>query len=146
MRSLLFWLVCAALSSAACASPTVWLNLGALSVHSAPGYNDVNPGFGLEVRTSDTWAFTAGELKNSQRRRSRYLAAEFTPLQAGPVRLGLVAGAIDGYRLRDGKPLPLLAPMAQITWGHVALAALFIPQVQHYTDSSALALILKVGF
>lgn len=132
--------------TSAVASSSFYLNLGGFTLHDRGGYNDFNPGLGLEVRTSDDWSFGAGVLKNSHDRRSRYAVAEYSPLTIGGAHIGFLAGAIDGYQLHNGQALPLLAPTIEWRGERFGLTCAYLPQIHGRTDSSGLAFLFKVRF
>src|SRR5512133_3816651 len=77
----------------------LWINPGLYSVHLQrdKGFNDNNIGFGAEYRYSTVSSVTAGVIDNSDRQTSHYLGWYWQPVSLGPVRLGGVAGAMDGY-------------------------------------------------
>ena len=85
---------------------TVGLHLA--SVHSAPGFNNSNPG--IYLRTRGGW--TAGVYRNSEWRTSTYAGWTASTEVAGPVRAELTMGLITGYRVAP--VLPLLAPSLRV--------------------------------
>jgi hypothetical protein len=76
----------------------------AIALHSQGGFNTAVPGLGLFCR-SDSIIAGAGAYANSEkavdRKVSQYLLAGAQPLQLGPVRLGAVAGLVNGYAHRS---------------------------------------------
>lgn len=131
-------------------APQLWLHLGGVSAHTAAGMNGLNPGIGIEARWSDTWAAGAGVMRNSQRATSRYVLAFWTPAHVntpiGALHLGAAAGVVDGYRLRDGAPLPVAAPMAELRGDRVSVSALLLPHIRSVTEGTTVALLIKVRF
>jgi hypothetical protein len=75
------------------------------------GYNQWNPGLGLEHDISDRWKLAAGFYRNSIRSDSIYAGAIYTRWKLGEVRIGTSIGILTGY----GRPIPMLAPM--VMWG-----------------------------
>ena len=77
----------------------LWLNPGFYSYHfqKDKGFNNSNFGLGGEYRFTTTSAAMLGIFDNSDRQTSRYIGWLWQPLASGPVRIGAVAGAIDGY-------------------------------------------------
>ena len=77
----------------------LWVNPGFYSYHFQrdKGFDDTNPGFGAEYRFSTVASVTAGRFHNSDRQMSNYAGLYYQPWSVGPVRLGAVVGAIDGY-------------------------------------------------
>ena len=108
----------------------LWVNPGLYSLHFQrdKGLNDNNIGIGAEYRYSTVSAITAGVIDNSDRKASRYAGWYWQPLALGPVRLGGVAGAMDGYpKYRDGGWFPVLLPAASVEYKRVGLNVLVIP-------------------
>lgn len=108
----------------------LWLNPGLYSLHFQrdKGLNDNNLGIGFEYRYSTVNSVTAGVIDNSDRKTSRYAGWYWQPLAAGPVRIGAVAGAMDGYpKFRDGGWFPVLLPAASVEYKRVGLNVLVIP-------------------
>lgn len=125
-----------------------WVNGGGISHHSEPVANSNNRGVGLEARWSDTWSVIGGTMRNSQDRRSRYLAAEYTPVAlpepvVGPVHAGVVVGLIDGYDLNNGRPVPLVAGVLERRWQRLAVGLVWSPKVPG-VSKGAVMLMLKV--
>jgi len=99
-----------------------WLNPGLYSLHFQrdKGLNDNNIGIGFEYRYSTVSSVTAGVIDNSDRKTSRYAGWYWQPLALGPVRLGGVAGAMDGYpKFRDGGWFPVVLPAASVEYKRV---------------------------
>ena len=129
--------------------PQRWsVNVGAISHHSQPGLNEQHPGLGIEARWDDIWAATAGQLRNSQGNPSHYVAAIYTPWAPalpviGQIHVGALAGAIDGYRINNGGPIPLIAGAIEKRWQWASMALVLIPAVPK-VSSSAVVLMLKL--
>lgn len=109
-----------------------WLNVGGVSWHADPAANGNNPGLAVEARWSETWAITAGQIRNSQGRDSRLLAAIYTPWRIdvpliGPVHTGALAGITDGYALNNGGPVPMAGLVADRRWDRAAVALAVFP-------------------
>lgn len=135
-------------AQAATSTPALWLSPGGHSVHFEPGHNDHNPGLLLELAWSERWSAIGGVLRNSQARRSHLVAMTFTPGQAevAPgvvVKAGFMAGLIDGYRYRDGRPFPMAGLHAEVGTERVRFAATALPPVPG-TSSGAVFLTVKV--
>lgn len=60
------------------------------------GFNQQNPGIGLECDATD-WAVAIGEYRNSYRRTTSYAVAAWLPLHARGWSLGPVLGPATGY-------------------------------------------------
>lgn len=122
MKTLIACIVALALvasaSAATAAVPAAgaWrVTLNLASIHTAAwarrDLNQINPGVGLEFDASRTWAFALGEYRNSYRRTSAYVLAEWTPLHVGQadrwhVDAGLVGGVLTGYTVSENPARP----------------------------------------
>ncbi|MBK9279989.1 MAG: hypothetical protein IPM93_17655 [Candidatus Obscuribacter sp.] len=106
-----------------------WLQLGALSYHQnrQANYNETNYGVGILRRLDDESAVAFGYYRNSIHKDSFYAAYHYTPYQYGPVKLGLQAGLISGYKALKGFPTPMLLPLASIEGKNVAVDLTCIP-------------------
>jgi hypothetical protein len=98
------------------AKASVWLSPGFLSHHfdRSAGYREDNIGFGAEVDLPRQTMVQAGSYINSDRLRTHYAGGAWSPIEFGPLRLGVYAGAFDGYPLmRNGgwflAALPILS-------------------------------------
>ncbi len=108
----------------------LWLNAGFYSYHTQrdKGLNDRNPGLGAEWRFSSVGALTAGRFYNSDRLYSNYAGAYYQPIAVGPMRLGLVAGAFDGYpHMKNGGWFLAAIPVLSIDYQRVGLNLSFVP-------------------
>jgi hypothetical protein len=108
----------------------LWLNPGMYSYHfnRNKGLNGSNFGFGAEYRYSTVSSVTAGIFDNSDRQSSRYIGWYWQPLAVGHVRLGAVAGGIDGYpKMHNGGWFPAVIPTASLEFKRVGVNLLFIP-------------------
>ena len=83
----------------------LWLNLGFYSYHfqKNKGLNNSNFGLGGEYRYSTVSSVTLGVFDNSDRQTSHYAGWYWQPTGLGPVRFGVVVGAMGGYpKMRNG--------------------------------------------
>ena len=138
-RRIAVLLACLAASNAALADSglvepqplsQVWVNAGFATAHfdRDRDLNGNNRGLGLEYRFSTVWSATAGRFYNSDRTYSNYAGAYYQPWHVGPVRLGAVVGAFDGYpNFRDGGWFPALLPAASVEYKRIGLNVAFIP-------------------
>ncbi|KQQ45065.1 hypothetical protein ASF61_20740 [Duganella sp. Leaf126] len=109
----------------------VWLNAGFYSYHfdRNRGLNDSNPGLGAEYRFSTVASATAGRFYNSDRQYSNYVGVYYQPVRIGPVRLGAVVGAFDGYpHMRDGGWFPAAIPTASVEYKRVGVNIAVVPK------------------
>lgn len=124
----------------------LWLNPGFYSYHfqKNKGLNNRNFGLGGEYRYSTISSFTLGVFDNSDRRISHYAGWYWQPIGLGPVRVGAVFGAIDGYpnMLKGGWFLAAI-PAASIEYKNFGANLLFMPS---YKDRlyGAISLQLKL--
>lgn len=127
---------------------SLWLSVGGVSHHFQDnGRNERHPGLGLEARVSEDFSLMGGFHKNSLNLRTRYLAANYTPLHIGPVRLGVSAGVMDGYPLKhEGGLFPAVLPMASVDIGRVGVNFMVIPTIrsQHVEGAACLQLRFKL--
>lgn len=124
----------------------IWLNPGFYSWHFQrdKNLNDSNPGLGVEYRFSTIASATAGRFYNSDRRYSNYVGVYYQPFSLGPLRLGAVAGAFDGYpKMRDGGWFLAAIPVVSVEYQRIGLNLGIIPA---YKDRlyGALSFQLKV--
>jgi hypothetical protein len=127
----------------------LWVTAMVGSKHYADSskYNEQNFGLGLEYHVNEDWSLVGGAYKNSLSKESHYLGAAYTPLHVtDSIKVGIVAGVIDGYKFNHGGPAPLLAGtiMVKLT-DRVGFNLIFTPTVKN-TNQGAVALQLKLKF
>lgn len=115
----LVWMILLAVSSIQASelfTDKLWVNTGGVSKHFQDnGRNEVHPGLGLEYRINSDTSVMLGYHKNSLSLRSRYASVQYQPLHLGSIKIGVSAGALDGYPLkRNGGAFFAAIPMA--TW------------------------------
>jgi hypothetical protein len=97
----------------ACAE--TWLVLNGIAQHLDRGSycnNHLTPGLGIE---KDGWA--GGFYDNSNCRTSWYAAKYWLPLSVGPIKAGVIAGAVSGYSTSLIPAGGLAATYERKTWG-----------------------------
>jgi hypothetical protein len=107
-----------------------WIDSGFATYHfdRDRDLNGRNTGLGAEYRFRDDMSATVGRFYNSDRAYSNYAGAIWQPFAIGRVRLGVVAGAFNGYpRMRDGGWFPALIPVATVEFERVGLNLGFVP-------------------
>jgi hypothetical protein len=107
-----------------------WLDSGFATYHFDRDKNlsGANIGLGGEYRFSGTTAATVGRFYNSDRFYSNYAGVIWQPYAIGPVRLGVVAAAFNGYpHMRDGGWFPALIPVAAIEYQRFGVNLGFVP-------------------
>lgn len=106
---------------------TIGLHIG--SRHSAPGFNDRNPGLYARWADAQGDGFAAGTYLNSERAQSLWAGYAWNwHMQALPISAGLTVGAVSGYRA--AKLLPLALPSAALHLGKTAARLTYVPRVE----------------
>jgi len=111
----------------------LWVNAGFYSAHfdTHQGLRNANPGIGFEYRLGDTWSVTAGQFRNSNNANSSYAGAYYQPWTWSGVRLGVVAGAFNGYpNAFHGAWFPAVIPTASLESGRWGLNVALVPPLQ----------------
>jgi hypothetical protein len=124
----------------------LWLNPGFYSYHfqNEKELNNSNFGLGGEFRYSTVSSLTLGVFENSDRQTSHYAGWYWQPVGVGPVRVGAVFGAIDGYpKMLNGGWFFAAIPAASIEYRYFGANLLFMPS---YKDKlyGAISLQLKL--
>lgn len=131
--------VSAAMGACADARAETTIGVHAASWHSAPGYNNANPGLYV---VHNGW--TMGTYYNSVKRQSYYAGYTYSHQLFHPsVQLGITVGGITGYRT---SPAPLIAPSIRFALGNEFGARLFyLPRVK-FTGAHVLHLTFERSF
>lgn len=111
----------------------LWLNAGFYSAHfdTDKGLRNANPGIGFEYRIDPVWSATAGHFRNSNNADSHYLGAYFQPWTYAGIKLGVVAGAFNGYpNAYNGGWFPAVIPAASLEHGHWGLNLALVPPLK----------------
>jgi len=111
----------------------LWLNAGFYSAHfdTDKGLRNANPGLGLEYRLNSDWRATAGRFTNSDSAHSSYVGAYYQPWTVSGLKLGVVAGAFNGYpKAFDGGWFPAVLPVATLEQGHWGLNVALVPPLK----------------
>ena len=133
------YLVCTSLAclsmpaSAEWDASRLWVNAGFYSAHfdTHKGLRNANPGLGFEYKLDDTWSATAGRFINSDNAHSSYVGAYYQPWHLGPVKLGVVGGAFNGYpKAFNGGWFPALIPTASLENGQWGLNVALVPPLK----------------
>lgn len=117
-----------------------WGNLNLASQHFGSdheslrrdgGFNEFNPGIGLEGQWQPRHAVAAGYFRNSVDEDSLYALYQYTPLQLGRhVRIGGMVGAVTGYPgYNDGGIAPAAGLVAKIEGRRVGINLIFLPEI-----------------
>lgn len=107
-----------------------WLNGGFATYHfdRDKDLNGANIGLGGEYRFRADMAATVGRFQNSDRKYSTYAGVIWQPFAIGPVRLGAVLAAFNGYpNMRDGGWFPALIPVATFEYQWVGVNLGWVP-------------------
>lgn len=127
MKHCLFLL--ALLPSVVCAGE-IWGSTTLASVHTKrnQNLNEQNYGFGLEYHERRDLLYMAGSYINSHEKRSIYALAGWTPIDLGIIRLGMLAGFVNGYpKFNDGKITPAVVGLARIEFEKLGVNLTLIP-------------------
>jgi hypothetical protein len=111
----------------------LWVNAGFYSAHfdTDKGLRNANPGIGFEYRWDDTWSATAGRFRNSNDANSSYLGVYYQPWTWAGMKLGVVAGAFNGYpNANNGGWFPALIPTTSLERGHWGLNVALVPPLK----------------
>jgi hypothetical protein len=111
----------------------LWVNAGFYSAHyeTNQGLRNANPGIGFEYRIDDTWSATAGRFRNSNNANSNYVGAYYQPWTWAGVKLGVVAGAFNGYpNAYQGGWFPAIIPTASLEGQHWGLNVALVPPLK----------------
>ena len=125
-----------------------WVTAGWLSWHfrKADERNAANLGIGLEIDANPQWTMAGGVYHNSFYDTSLYVGAIRQFWVKDRWRLGLMLGAVNGYRhLNDGGFYPYVFPMAQYQGQTLGVNLALVPPVNAATGG-LLAVQLKVRF
>ncbi len=133
-------------------SENPWVVLGGLAYHSCRtcGFREDNPGLALQWQSPwfealtglENTRLTAGGYINSNNRNSVYAGAQWLPYSYGPVRLGLQAVLISGYK--EAVITPVLLPLMSVETQHIGLDVYAVPKLAKV--SAALFATFKVRF
>jgi hypothetical protein len=107
-----------------------WVDSGFATYHfdRDRDLNGRNTGLGAEYRFNAASAVTLGRFYNSDREHSSYAGVIWQPYAVGPVKLGAVVAAFNGYpHMRDGGWFPALIPMATFDYQRVGVNIGVVP-------------------
>jgi hypothetical protein len=103
------------------AAAVILLQLHGLSYHfTRNGQNEANYGAAVRYETSSDFAIQSGMYRNSFKRDSYYIAADYTPLVLGGIRIGAFAGLVTGYHAPVAAGLSI---RQDFSWGNAILNA-----------------------
>ena len=121
------------------ASAQTWLHVGGLSWHDQPGFNNSNPGIGLERLVTNKWSVALGTYQNSDYQTSLYATGKYHWWYQNGLAINLNLGVATGY---TAYPLvPMLVP--EFCWHWVC--GMVMPAVNP-NGASALAAYLRLPF
>lgn len=129
-----------------------WLIVGGLAHHSCRtcGFRESNPGIALQWKSPwfegltglENTRLVAGTYINSNDRNSVYAGAQWMPGSYGPVKLGLQAVIISGYK--EAAITPVLLPLISVEAQYIGVDVYAVPKVAKV--SSAVFATFKVRF
>lgn len=102
--------------------------------HAAPGYNGDTPGIGALCDVRPDTRVAVGTYFNSIRRQSYYGALVWQPLAVGPIKVGVLAGAVTGY---GHDVIPLAAFAVSLPAGRFELHGVFVPEAPAVSPATA---------
>lgn len=117
------YLLCVALLACAPASAQTLLS-GFVSHHFRGEFCEQNHGIGIRLDSGEWAGWAAGVYRNSLCRTTVYVAREWTHQVAGPLHVGVVAGAATGY-LRP--VVPAVLPELVLRFEHLEAALVVQP-------------------
>lgn len=125
-----------------------YLTVSALSYHMnrKKGYNEVNAGAGVEYELTRTFALVAGFYRNSRPDKdavSTYGGFSYMPVSLGPLRAGVMLGAVTGYK--QANVLPAASGILSLGTRDTAVNVHFLPALS-MRYISALGLQFKRSF
>jgi hypothetical protein len=100
-----------------------YFRMTGLSAHSTGGNNPINQGFGFEHELNNNWSVLGGVYRNSEWNYSWYAGGRYAFYREGDWNLGVVAGAVTGYRSMP--VLPMVMP--DLCWQVVC--GMFLPRI-----------------
>ena len=106
-----------------------WLSIGGGSVHACHscGYNNVNPGLGLQHDINKDLRVLGGVYYNSYSRVTVYAGAGYQPWQYGIMRFGVMGGLVTNY---DNLKVPvMLLPAVSFEGSRFGIDILGFPTV-----------------
>ena len=136
-------LLLSAISAPVLADNALYINVGGTSHHiNTPySYNEINPGLAIEVEVPGDRRFIAGAYRNSQSilgdaKTSKIIVVEQILTRPSEyLGLGIVAGAVDGYRYKSGGFMPMAALSARVDAGDYGLRMMYTPAIKEITPA-----------
>lgn len=124
---------------------TTALILHLVSIHGSPGFNNVNPGVGVECGINTHLSAGIGVYQNSQSRPSFYVGTEVKTEVYRGFEVGVLVGAATGYLRAPIVPIGGLVLHSPTVNGWQA-RLLYGPKVKETTEASVLHLFLSKAF
>lgn len=116
----------------------LWVNAGMQSYHFAKdqNFNNNNLGVGVEYAFNTVASVTVGEYSNSLRHQTNYAGIYYHPIEIGPIKVGVVAGVLNGYpAMNHGRYSPSLLPTISTEYKWIGANFYFIPPIGNSTYS-----------
>lgn len=124
---------------AGAAQGQTWLHVGGFSQHDRSGFNNSNPGIGIEWQTAHHWSMAFGTYHNSDFRQTVYTATKYQWYVRSDVAININIGAATGYI--TAPVVPVVAPEMCYRW----TCAMVLPAVRA-SGASAVAFYLRIPF
>ncbi len=115
---------------------------GFVSRHVSGDYNERNHGIGIRIDEGEWAGWAVGTYRNSIDRQSVYVWREWLWTLAGPLHVGVLAGAATGYR---APIMPIALPELVVRFNRIEAAFMWQPiDSKHATGFVALQLRWKL--
>jgi hypothetical protein len=106
-----------------------WVGVGGGSYHFCKtcGYNNFNPGLGIQSDYSNDLRLIGGMYYNSYYKASFYGGVSYQPLQYGMLRIGIMGGVVSNY---NNLKIPMMAlPAVSIEGDNIGIDVLGAPNI-----------------
>lgn len=99
------------------------------------GHNEFNYGLGYERDINEEWTWSTGVYKNSLRRASFYLLANYYPwVWSDSWHAGITGGLMTGYH--QSPVIPMAAPIVEWRGKRWAFQGYVVPTIKPYVDGA----------
>lgn len=125
----------------------LWLNPGFFTYHfdRGAGLRGLNWGAGLQADVNSDLSLLGGTYLNSDYARSDYAALAWQPLAWHAVRIGVLAGAANGYPgYRNGGWFPAVLPWISVRGERVGLNLAYTPNYRGVHQALVAQLMLRI--
>lgn len=129
-----------------CFADDLWITASTVSHHfnTEEKLNERNPGLGVEYGGRN-YRLIGGEYTNSNRRHSTYFGGLYAPVELLNIKLGMIAGMVNGYPINNGRFSPAATLVAIYESHGFGVNMIMTPKITNITPLT-LALQLKMKF